>query len=522
MEPIRVKSASRRRSRFTALIGFALLALPPSPAAAQDRFEPVREFIQAAMAERQLPSVAVAVAHRGEIVWQEAFGWADRERGVAATAHTPYSLASISKPITATAIVQLAERGRLDLDAEVNRVLGQSRLSSPAGEPTRNASLATVRHVLSHTAGLPLHYQFFYDGEPQPPTRDETIRRYGVVVYPPGERYEYSNFGYGLLDRVIELAGGAEYGHYLRTHLFEPLGLTQTALGLPDGYETLAAVRYDARQQPIPFYGFDHDGASAIWSSAHDLVRFGVFHLNHGAPEAERVLSGAARRAMQERATPLDGEAYGLGWLLEADDHGLRRVYHSGSMPGVSTMLSLYPDEELVVVVLLNTLDREMRVRIGQEIAAAVVPQYARALRRTQAGRQSGAPTGVAAAEPRPARSDAGAALRALAGAWHGTVETHEGSVPLELSVDSEGRVSVRLDDAAPVALEGAGFRNGVVTGRFAGRIATADAAAHDHILAMNLVRRGNRLEGRITALSTGTPSRFALSSFALVERRGH
>src|SRR5690606_12827049 len=99
-----------------------------------------------------------------------------------------------SKPITATALMVLVERGKVDLDQPANVYLGDAKLRSYVWD----ASGATVRRLSNHTAGLPLHYQFFYEDEGrEPPSRDESIRRYGVLTAPPGERYQYANFGYG-------------------------------------------------------------------------------------------------------------------------------------------------------------------------------------------------------------------------------------------------------------------------------------------------------------------------------------
>lgn len=101
------------------------------------------------MTGAKLASIAVAVAHGGKIIWEESFGWADREKMIAATPQTMYSLASISKPITATGLMTLVERGAIDLDKPANEYLGTGKLTGHAGEATG----ATVRRVLSHTAG---------------------------------------------------------------------------------------------------------------------------------------------------------------------------------------------------------------------------------------------------------------------------------------------------------------------------------------------------------------------------------
>lgn len=488
----------------------------PEPGAT-DRFAGTRAWIRQYMEERGLPSVAVAVAKDGEILWEEAFGWADRERRVAASPHTLYSLASISKPITATGIMRLVEEGKIALDRPANDYLGAGKLTGLAGD----ASGATVRRLLAHTAGLPLHYRFFYEGEEvAPPEMDEGVRRYGIVVNPPGEVFQYSNFGYGVLEHILARVSGMTYADYLRAQVFLPLDMTRTSVHRTPELEPYAAARYDGRGRRIPFYRFDHDGASAVWSTAHDLVRFGMFHLKERLPGQRRILSDAAIEAMQRVETPPGAEeAYGLGWFIEEDDHGYRRVYHSGSMPGVSTMLNLYPSERLVVVVLINTLDREARVRIAQELAAAVLPKYAAALRerlgraeverREGLARGGGGESGGAPFSPPPE----------LLGRWSGKLRTYDGEVPFTLVFQPDGDVHVRLGDQLETLLNGASFRNRNLVGRFGGTIPTADARRRPHSVLLNLRLRNGALSGQATAQTTEEPIHFALTSWVELAR---
>src|SRR5579862_5071250 len=193
-----------------------------------DQFDTVRDFIRRHMTETAAPSIAVAVARDGRIVWEEGFGWADRENRIAANEHTMYSLASISKPITATGLMVLVEQKRIDLDRPVNQYLGNAKLRARVG----NADDATVRRVANHTSGLPLHYQFFYADEPfRPPSMDETVLRYGNLVTIPGEKWEYSNLGFGILDYVISRVSEEPYDDYMRRSVFLKLGLTHTSVG---------------------------------------------------------------------------------------------------------------------------------------------------------------------------------------------------------------------------------------------------------------------------------------------------
>src|SRR5688500_6707891 len=163
------------RKTLLALSLLAPVVTGQSATSAVDGFDGVRSLIRREITERPVPSVSVAVARDGRIIWEEAFGWADRENRVEATPHTLYSLASISKPITATALMILKERGLIDLDRPINDYLGEAKINVRIGDP----AAVTVRKVANHTAGLPLHYKFFFETEPyRAHTSVDTILRY--------------------------------------------------------------------------------------------------------------------------------------------------------------------------------------------------------------------------------------------------------------------------------------------------------------------------------------------------------
>jgi CubicO group peptidase (beta-lactamase class C family) len=511
------------------LVGPAAAQQPGDTAAdrpADDRFAGVRAHVERLVAEESLPSLAVGVARDGEILWQAGFGWADREGRRPADAHTMYSLASISKPITATAVLRLAGQDRIDLDAPVNEYLGLGKLRAGAGDPAR----ATVRRVLSHTAGLPLHYQFFYDGDGYgPPPQEETLDRYGILVYPPGEVYQYANLGYGLLDHLVARVSGRSYADYLRSEVFVPLGMHRTAVDTGSGPHRFAAVRYDrASQAPLPDYDFDHRGASAVYASVHDMLRFGMFHLGDLEPggteeaagdasdEADGdVLSADARRAMRRRATPDrpdgSGEGYGLGWIVDPDHHGARVVSHSGGMPGVRTVLRLFPEEGLVVTALTNT-SHDAVFEVADRLAAAVLPAFARRLEEDRAEEEG-------SDEEEEDGRDGFRPPRDLVGGWSGRLVTWEGTVPARLVVQADGDVHLELENQLVALVDGVEYEEGFLTGRAALRVPTRDARRRHHRLLLRLKRDGGALRGWAAARTTERPTHFALSSYLELRR---
>lgn len=469
------------------------------------RFDRARAVIDSLMGQHRIPSVAVAVARDGRIVWEEGFGLANREKQVQAGPNTVYSLASISKPFTATGLMKLVERGRVDLGRPLNDYLGDAKLRAWEGR----ADDATVRHVLTHTAGLPLHYQFFYaDGGYAPPPTDETVRRFGILVYPPGAGHQYSNLGFGLLDYVIRRQSGLPYGEYMKREVFDPLGLAHTSVGPPPGLEMETAERYGPDDKPVPYYTFDHAGASEVYSSAHDLVRFGMFHLNNGLAGQLQILSRETREAMQrDVAVEGAGATRGLGWAIRPDEFGWRRVSHTGGMPGVSTMLALYPAANVAIVVLANKAVPQATGRIAQELAAVMLPGYEARLREVQARQPAG-----------PAAPD----WTALAGRWRGFVRSWGDSVAVLLTVDSTGPRDLRLGAIAPGRPASADWRGGVLSMQAASPLRASDIARHPHVLAFTLRSRGDTLSGYAAAVTNAPPASrpyYALSSYARLTR---
>lgn len=333
----------------TAALSIALAA-PAQNVEAPAKFATARAVIAAQVDGGDTPSIAIAVLEDGEVVWAEGFGLIDVARERTASADSIYRLASISKPITATAIMQLVERGLVDLDAPVNRYLDE-----PLRAMRGRDDDITVRRLLNHTGGLPTHWNFFYEPE-QPPPRPASIRAFGFAAFDPGTVTNYSNFAFGVLDHVIARVGEKGYRGWLVEELLDPLGMGSTDVGVRPGKEEHAAVGYRKEGDEwvaIPDYGFDHDGASAVRSSARDLMRFARLQLAGGTVDGRRLLDEASVLAMRARTASAAGSSFGIGWSTDAV-RGEPALRHSGGMPGVSTQLVVLPESRRAVAVLSN------------------------------------------------------------------------------------------------------------------------------------------------------------------------
>ncbi|MEO8451052.1 MAG: serine hydrolase domain-containing protein [Gemmatimonadota bacterium] len=504
-----------RRTVLFALIVLSQAAWAQKPATV-DRWQPTRDAAERFLKERGVAGVAVAVAKDGKIIWEEGFGWANREKMIPATPNTMFSLASISKPITATGLMTLVQRGQIKLDQPANDYLGVGKLTGLAGD----ASGATVRRVLSHTAGLPLHYQFFYANEAtrRAPTMDETIARYGILVTAPGETFQYSNLGFGIIDYIISRASGMAFADFMRTRVFLPLGMTHTSIDIAPGLEPYAAERYwPSNQKPVSFYTFDHVGASAVWSSAHDLVRFGMFHLKNRLPDQRAILADSSIDEMKKPVHEAFGAEYALGWVVHRNQRGRPLIEHSGGMPGVSTILNLYPSDNVVITVLTNgSLGWGS---VADEAASAVLPGYADSLKAERAR----------AKPPEPAKFTAPAEL---IGTWTGTIRTWAKTLPFELEMRPDGKVEVQLgepikpgfDPGPPKQLRalvnGVSYEKGSLEGRFAGTIPTPDVDWVPHTIALDLHLVNGVLRGSASAQTGNDPVFYSVASYVELRKR--
>lgn len=416
-----------------AAIPLVCVLVHPGTAAAQ--FDGVRSHILQRVQSDGTPSIAVAVARNGEVLWEEGFGWADRANGVRASEHTMYALASVTKPLTATGLMVLSDRGLIDLDRPVNEYLGTPALEARVGD----AAEVTARRLANHTAGLPDHIQLFYEDEPvrAPPT-DALIRDYGFATNVPGRRSWYSNLNFGVLGHLISRVANVGFATFMREDVFLPLGMTRTAIGVQAGMDSIHAVRY-VRGAPWPDYETDTPGATDGYSSAHDLLSFAMYHMKHRGANQSAILSDDAIDLMQRPTSPdAGGEVFGVSWVVEHLPNGRLRVGHNGGLVGVTTRLAMYPEEDLAVVVLANA-NTDLG-EVEQMIVDALLT-----------GDTTKATPDDVREQPTPEDPAPVASVpdERLVGVWRGHVEVRDTSWLIVLDVRADGEIHLLIQEPA-------------------------------------------------------------------------
>ncbi|MBM3715236.1 MAG: beta-lactamase family protein [Actinobacteria bacterium] len=308
---------------------------------------------------RGVPGIQVAIRHRGELLLDEAWGVADATTSEPLTTGHLFRIASHSKTFTATAVLQLVERGTLRLDDPVSRWLPE--LADAEVGPV------TVRELLGHQGGVirdGVVADFWQRGLPFPDGA-EILRMAAEEgrVFAPNEHFKYSNVGYSLLGLVIEAATGRTYGQYVTDEIVRPLGLDDLGpewdADRADEYASghTAALQAGAPRRVIPHVDTRAMAAATGWfGTARDLSAYFAAH----APGEETLLSEGSRRLLQRRESDIEYAGvlrhYGLGFDVR-DLDGASLIGHSGGYPGHITRTWLDLDDDIVVSVLTNAID---------------------------------------------------------------------------------------------------------------------------------------------------------------------
>jgi CubicO group peptidase (beta-lactamase class C family) len=469
-----------------AVLGFGLIDVH-IPARA-DQFEPVREGIRRKLEQQEAPSIAVAVERDGKVLWEQGFGWADKEQKRAATENTPYRLGSVSKPITATAIMVARQRGLVDLDRPINDYLGEAKLRASIGD----LAGATVRRVVQHMSGLPEYSEGYYRDEPgECPSLDLAIRRYGVLTRPPGETFVYSNLGYAVLGGALKEVSGKSYGDFLNDDVFLPLGMKHSAAPGPHlGSEHAVGYRPDGQREID--YTRNYAPAADVYASAHDLLRFGLFHLKAHLPDQQQILSDKNIDEMKNVTVPMGNAEYGFGWHIRHDSKGRRQVLHGGASAGADAQFTLVPEEKICVVVLANVTRRFPRA-VTEAITNTILATLL-------GGKSDDFPTLFP--EPLPKTSGLPGKLE---GKWKGTVHTHQANLNLTIWCQPNGELQVQLGRQAKTAIREARLAGTAFSGKLDGDIGTDDAGRRPYELEWNATLRGDVLNGTLYATTKTT-----------------
>ena len=450
-------------------------AVVPPRAGLEEAVGRLETFIREEMEVHGLPAVSIALVEGKRVVWARGFGLARPKEGVEASAETVYRVGSVSKLFTDLAVMQLVEKGELDLDAPVTKSLPDFAPRNPFG------GAITLRHLMAHHSGLVREPPVGHYFDPTSPSLEATVRSLNTtdLVYAPGTKMKYSNAAVATVGRVVEKVKGEPFGAYVKRAVLGPLGMGASDFEVtPEVAKGLAVGQmwtYDGRTFDAPTFALGTAPAGNMYSTVIDLGKFLIALLDEGRGPGGPVVKPGTLKAMltprfSEKGAPRN---FGLGFNLGTLD-GHRRIGHNGAVYGFATEVAAMPDDGIgVAVVITKDCANTIAGRIGNaalrmllalkagkplpeiETTAPVPPDLARRLD----GRYG---EGDAAVEL-SARGDALYLTRADGGFRLGLRMAREGDliaddlngygtrvVPGEGSIQVDGKELKRVDDRMP------------------------------------------------------------------------
>ncbi len=335
-----------RKHIWLVLLTVFITALPISAQQYEKQIKAIEYFVVKQMKVDKIPGLSIGF-YKDDFIWAKGFGYADLENKTPASARSAYRLASNTKSMTAVAILQLVEQGKVDLDAEVQTYVPYF---------PRKRWPVTVRQLLGHLGGISHYRNHVVEShiKEHKDTRDAlAIFADFDLVAEPGTKYNYSSYGYNLLGAVVEGAARQPYGDYLRENLWEPLGMDDTHMDDPGeilpnrvrGYRLIDGEVKNSEYVDIS----SRFAAGGTRSTVIDLLKY-ARGLN-----TTKVLSRESIDLMHTPMTKKDGRyiIYGMGWRI-APVNGHFHAYHTGSQAETRTLLARFPEENLAIALAYN------------------------------------------------------------------------------------------------------------------------------------------------------------------------
>lgn len=376
--------------------GIGYIALVPRPLPAPDAVASLEELetyltdLTGHNADSP-PGLSLVVVKNGEVVYENGFGFADAVRGTSATADTVYQYWSLTKPFTAVAILQLMEKGLLDINDPVSDYLPYFDVQYPS----EGSEIITIRHLLNHSSGIPNNIPeivswVHFDGDSewdQNELFETKLPDYATLTYEPGSEGIYSNVGYLALAALIETVAEQSYQDYMLENILQPLGMNNTDVLYSEAMIEIEATgthpRIDWQSTLLPFFldtgrlireqrdgilWFNHvysdqKGATGLIGSPSDAANFMLAYLNDGEWNGAQILTpesialmtneGHVAAGNTSEAKPYENLSHGIGWFVVAAEEQ-PYVGHRGGGPGFATSMRLYTEQNLGIVMMAN------------------------------------------------------------------------------------------------------------------------------------------------------------------------
>jgi CubicO group peptidase (beta-lactamase class C family) len=326
-----------------------------SAPAAGDLQTRLNSYLNEQIQLRKIPGLSVAVVHDGRAIYLGAAGVRKLGEGEKVTPRHVFHLASISKTFAATAVMQLVEQGKLNLDDPLTKALPYFRLAD-----SRYKGI-TIRQMLNHTAGLPPGDTYEWD---RPQFDEGAAERYvrslasQQLLWAPGDGWQYSDLGPDIMADVVAKVSGLSFEAFVKANVFEPLGMASSSFipsEIDAALRTTGHVDNPARVSNLYPYNRRHAPSSTLTSSVSDMTRWMLANLNRGELDGRRILRSSSYDALwtPTRQIPREKRQIGLSWFIR-EHSGHRLVEHGGGDIGFRSYIWLFPDDRLGIVMASN------------------------------------------------------------------------------------------------------------------------------------------------------------------------
>ena len=343
------------------------------PVTGNATFDAIDSYIEGQMRRLNIPGVSLAIVEGDRIVHLRGFGHA-RPGGETPTPQTPFFIGSLTKSITALAVMQLVEAGKVELDAPVQRYLPWFRVADPLA-----SAQMTVRHLLNQSSSLPtsLGLANLADLDSGIDATERQVRALSTLklTRPVGSKFEYTNTNYNVLGLIVETASGEAYADYIQQHIFEPLDMCHSYTsksiaqqnGLAMGHRYWFGHPFPTPDLSIPPGSLP---SGQLISSAEDMAHYLIANLNGGRYADRQILSEAGIAELQRGATEIKEMGfllgyYGMGWISQESGES-RIVSHSGIVPDYGAFMALVPGQKKGIVLLFNANHAMMKMTFDE------------------------------------------------------------------------------------------------------------------------------------------------------------
>ncbi|WP_019506542.1 serine hydrolase [Pleurocapsa sp. PCC 7319] len=327
------------------------------------------EFMAEQMDKLQIPGVTFSLVQNSELFLAKGYGYANLEQQIPVSAdRTLFRVGSISKLFTATAIMQLVEKGLINLHENVNKYLKKFQIED------NYPQAVTIANLLTHTAGFDdrLVNLLTLEADNLQPLEEHLAAKMPARVIPPRNIMSYSNYGYALLGYIVELLSGITFSQYVDENILKPLEMHHSSFEQASHLTDDVSIGYRYRKQKDTYQALSFQyvsilPAGSLSATATDMAKFAIAHLQYGKYKSQRILDETTARQMQQQQFTHDprlpGWCYGFGESLANKQ---RVIYHAGGLPGFLSLLYLFPSHNLGLFISNNGRGNLMRSLIEQ------------------------------------------------------------------------------------------------------------------------------------------------------------